>query len=498
MQNNDGQFSEYGPGKWNLPATAFATKFMGQTLTLLNTGPPIDPTLIRHVVEADRKAIVVVLTDDELYEHGRKYSNQYTNVWSGALAYLKLYPDEEIERLLRSKIIESVPEFQSPAGYFYEKNGPDRSYNLRTHQTNLAAARHFTDDAELMSIWDEKDRHFYDWLSYNAVLEPDHSGFYMNRAIETRQRVVYLGREPRGLFSHVTPPGKRLESASPFCVTHEEREERLRQGRADLNANWPAVAPLKAFEPYHFLSRDFDLGLPSLSQRERATAKLPYLARERFTHQRVDNRLAASFTYIRRPSYYAAFNAGEVPSGVSQTRLGLGLLWSPAMGCLLQSQTGSFDAAWGTQAAGQKQVYEADSLAVTFAVGERTLQPTPGVRDVPDGPFEVTYALGTHGAKTVRFEEDAICVHVQHPGGFTEILPLLCNEEDSVTVGEKQVELKTPCGALKVLFSEKATAQLEKTQQSDWLKSVRVVQLHAQDELTYKLRLASRPPADEG
>ena len=349
-----------------------------------------------------------------------------------------------------------------------------------------------------MSIWDEKDRRFYDWLSYNAGLEPDNSGFYMNRAIETRQCVVYLGREPRGLFSRATPPGQRIEAAVPFCVTHEEREESRRQGRADLNANWPSVAPLKAFDPYHFLSRGFDLGLPSLSQRERAIAKLPYLARERFTHQRVDSRIAASFTYIRRPSYYAAFNAGEIPSDVSQIRLGLGLLWNPAMGCLLQSQTKSFDSAWGTQAAGQNQVYEAESLAVTYVVGDRPLQPTPGVRDVPDEPFEATYALGAHGTKTIRFEEDAICVHVQHPGEFTEILPLLCNEEDSVTVGERQAELKTSGGTLKILFSDKVTAQLEKTQQHDWLKSVRVLQLHAQDELTYQLRLAPQPPADEG
>ena len=117
---------------------------------------------------------------------------------------------------------------------------------------------------------------------------------------------------------------------------------------------------------------------------------------------------------------------------------------------------------------------------------------------MPDEAFEATYALGTHGTKTVRFEEDAIWVHVRHPGEFTEILPLLCDEEDFLTVGERQAELKTACGTLKVLFSDKVTGQLEKPQQSDWLKSVRVVQLHAQDELSYELRLATRPPTDEG
>ena len=66
IQNGDGRFSEYGDGKWNLAATAFATKFMGQTLTLLQDGPEIDVDLHQRVIAADRKAIVAVLTMDEL------------------------------------------------------------------------------------------------------------------------------------------------------------------------------------------------------------------------------------------------------------------------------------------------------------------------------------------------------------------------------------------------------------------------------------------------
>ena len=117
---------------------------------------------------------------------------------------------------------------------------------------------------------------------------------------------------------------------------------------------------------------------------------------------------------------------------------------------------------------------------------------------MPDEAFEATYALGTHGTKTVRFEEDAIWVHVRHPGEFTEILPLLCDEEDFLTVGERQAELKAPCGTLKVLFSDKVTAQLEETRHNDRLKSVRVMQLRAEDELTYQLRPARQPSADGG
>src|SRR5439155_5446549 len=83
MQNPDGRFSEYGPQQWNLPSTAFATKFMGETLTLLEkneTKAAIDATLHRRLIDADRRAILAVLTRDDLYDHGKRYSNQYTNV----------------------------------------------------------------------------------------------------------------------------------------------------------------------------------------------------------------------------------------------------------------------------------------------------------------------------------------------------------------------------------------------------------------------------------
>src|SRR5207244_3611417 len=65
-QSEDGRFSEYAPERWSLAPTAFATKFMGETLRLLHHGPPIDPALYRRVVEADRRAIVAALTLPDL------------------------------------------------------------------------------------------------------------------------------------------------------------------------------------------------------------------------------------------------------------------------------------------------------------------------------------------------------------------------------------------------------------------------------------------------
>ena len=144
MQNEDGRFSEYGPKQWNLAATAFATKFMGEGLVLLKNGPAIDKTLHERVKQADRKAIMITLTDANLYEHGRNFSNQFTNAYAGALAYLSVYPDAEMERLLNASIKKTAIDFQSVAGFFYEAGGIDFGYNFNTHHSNLWMAYHYS------------------------------------------------------------------------------------------------------------------------------------------------------------------------------------------------------------------------------------------------------------------------------------------------------------------------------------------------------------------
>jgi hypothetical protein len=153
MQSPEGKFSEYGPQEWNLAATAFATKFMGETLRLLHGGPPIDAGLSERVWLAQRKAIMIVLNDPEMWQHGVDYSNQYSNVWAGGLGYLALRADPELEARLRQRIEESITAFQSPAGYFYERGGPDWGYNLGTHHSNLHVAWHYARGTDLEPIF---------------------------------------------------------------------------------------------------------------------------------------------------------------------------------------------------------------------------------------------------------------------------------------------------------------------------------------------------------
>src|ERR1035441_4512862 len=53
QQNPEGRFAEAAPQRWNLAATAFFTKFITRTLTLLKDGPPVDAAIVKRVVAAD-------------------------------------------------------------------------------------------------------------------------------------------------------------------------------------------------------------------------------------------------------------------------------------------------------------------------------------------------------------------------------------------------------------------------------------------------------------
>ena len=66
LQSPDGKFSEYGPQQWNLAATAFAVKFISETLRLLKTGPPITPALHTRAIDCCRKALHATLSDPDL------------------------------------------------------------------------------------------------------------------------------------------------------------------------------------------------------------------------------------------------------------------------------------------------------------------------------------------------------------------------------------------------------------------------------------------------
>jgi hypothetical protein len=457
IQSPDGKFSEYGPGEWNLAATAFSTKFMGRALILLEKGPPLDPEILKRAQQADRKAIQITLTDPDLWAHGRTYSNQYANVWAGGLEFLKVLPDSDLEQSLWKRIDQGMTEFESPAGFFYEKDGPDFGYNSSTSQHNLEVAYALTHGTSHAKVFVDHDRRWFDWLAYNAVPAVDSPGWVLNRANETRQKHAF--------FEDLTTPlAAEIPVARAFAINSVEHETAIRKQRAEIEKDWPNVPPLKvgdfwAWSPYAFLHRDQFTWFPSADQQSDARAKLPYNARTRFVHQRMDSRVPSIYTYVRRPLYYAAFNSGQHLT--DQQRYGLGLVWSPTAGALLQQQTDS-------------KTYKSGDLNATFSIKDQPITPTPGVRDLPDGDLTVHYP-----ERTIRFLEDRIEV----TAGKSETIPLLAADPSEIHLSPGIARTK----GLAVLYPATVVATLKQTSTQVGKKRVILLHLESATDLHYTL-----------
>jgi hypothetical protein len=336
IQNTDGRFSEYAVEKWSLAPTAFATKFIGRALWLLEKqGPQIDAAIFEQARVSLRKAIYIGFTHDGLWEHGRNYTNQFANLWGGALSYLDVWPDKEIEALLKKRMNESMTEFQSPLGFFYEKGGPDWGYNLNTHHSDLQVAWEY-DDEEIRDLIIEKTQKWYEWFSYNAVKEPHNMCYYLNRGVETRQQKGYYYNvdveDPA--YQRWVPQAEFVPIARAFEMNKEEYDSSTKKKYNEMLETYPEVEPLEvgefnAFTPYAFLHHNMKMWHPSPKQKQAAIENLPYLKDSSFVKLLHDERSETSYAFIRTPNYYTTFNSGKIIT--TQQRYGLGLIWTPQL-----------------------------------------------------------------------------------------------------------------------------------------------------------------------
>jgi len=478
----DGHFYE-GPGEGTLAPTAFAAKFVGEALVLLRNGPPLDPALLDRAEKATRRAIVAVLTQPYMYSHGRSYTNQFTSVYAGALEYFEVHPDPEL-RALWEQVYRQSDDFHSPAGYYYEANGCDFTYTLDTTNHNTRQVWPVIRGTPLGDKLVSWEAAWYDWLSYNALPEPDGSGYVLNRAVETRQR-------QSAFVTFETPVGEVVPLGRAFSESFEEREVRYRRERAALAADWPAVEPMElgkmtTFSPYVFIHRRLHEWIPTTALRDAARALLPINARPHFTQQRRDSRANVVYTFAHRPGYYAAFTAGEPTSPLQ--RFGLGLLWTPALGAVLQSQSASDTAAWGFRGAATGPVGETKGIKASYGLNQTALPyPAVGIHDLPKGDVSVRYPAGAGTEKTVTFAENSVRVAIHGPGEITEILPILVPPDGQLATGPGGVNLETPRGNFHVSFGATVGATLAETSLPVLKKHVVVVTLKARDDLSYAL-----------
>jgi hypothetical protein len=483
----DGTFSEYALNERGLPPTAFATKFVGEALRLLSRDATLDPALLHRALGADRRAVSAVLTDPGFFAAGRSFSNQYDNIWGGALTYLGLAPETELERRFESRFASTSGDFQSPAGYYYESDGPDFGYTLNTHGPSARQAWDLLQNGPFATDFLNREQAWFGWLAMNALPEPK-GGFTLNAALQTRQKLYYFADYDTSLAS-------RIPLARAFARSVDELAAARARARENLADIWPRVEPLRvpdveSFSPYVFLNRLHPAYYPSASERDEARRLLPVLASENFTERRADTRKQVSYTFVRRPTYYATFAQGEICS--THQRYGLGLVWNDALGVVLQSQPDSDVAAWGTQAEGAPRTFESASLIAEFKLAGRPLETgSKGVERLTPAPLEAAYPLGTDGSKSLRFDERGVTITVLYPGSFSEILPLLVAADAELDKQPGKVTLATPAGALSVTFDGATRTNLVEPGGKVGSKRVVVLQLAAAKRLSYSLRFTS-------
>jgi hypothetical protein len=227
---------------------------------------------------------------------------------------------------------------------------------------------------------------------------------------------------------------------------------------------------------------------------------LPYFASERFNHQRKDDRSSMEFTYVRRPDYYSAFNAG--PKQVNQQVFGLGLLWHPEGGMMMSSQTEKASASsnrglsWGTKPAAGGRVYENGNVLPDYKLNGQSFQPAIGAADLAHGDLEMSYSLGTAGTKTVTFTETGVTVTVYHQGEFEERIPLAIGPEDIMDIGDGTIAVTRGNARLDIAFEGQSQAvQANVAAQSYKIFDYRIhmLTLKTSGRLHYTMTLSTLP-----
>lgn len=434
-QGADGRFSEYSPDRGNLAATGFGVMCMSQTLDLLHAGgPTIDPNLLARTVAAQRKSIMALLTDPGLRTHARQFSNQYSGVYRAATAYLRLQDDPEMRAALSASAAWAADNIQSSAGWLYELNAPDFGYS-RVHEGNMTVLHgvwsHVPEDVRRCVL--EENARWAKWLGYNLLLDPGRAGYFLNAGVERRTDYAFQPFQVRPLAEFV--PATRA-----FALTDDERAASIAATRAELEKDWPRFPALEeeshaAYVPWmpFYATAESSGRFPTTAEREAAIAELPYLARDRFTvvaHEDRDRPSTLTCTFVRRPAYYAIFNAGpNTPFQYDGLRnqsqsLGLGAVWCPALGTVLQTAART-PWRWGTLLPDAATVREAGPLEAPPLVDDQPVPLEAGWNEAPDGNVAFAYDLPGGGSKRIVFGPEDITVEIVSAGSITEQLPLV-------------------------------------------------------------------------
>lgn len=520
LQKDTGAFPQNSDATYDLAGTTFFLNFIGQTVRLLkeeekrnDAFASISPELMERIRAASEKAIKYTLNNDAWWSYGTEYSNQYGLIWSATAAYLEYYPNAEIEALLREKYAQSDA-FISPAGFYYEEKGFDFNYNLGVHANNIAAEYHYFKDTEYEEQLLAEQSKFFDWISYNLVIEPDGSWYTPNAAASKR-----ISSLNNAIYRKSIPLAEKIPIARAFVRSESDVEADVEKAKAAITKNgaWPVIPELtlnggNSYNAYGIFEKLFDSYTPTDEEKQAAIDSLPYIANEDFTQVRGDARAGVEFSFIRRPGYYTIFNAANKANNMQS--YGLGLLWHPEGGIMMSSNsenketTGdnnlpvANDMSWGTKPyyqgenQGIHRVYEnAALIPQSYKLNGTEVKITDGIQNLEDGDYEITYRLGKGaGTKTIRCTDDTMDVSISHSGAFQECFPLMVRAEDKFEVHEDRFVLIRGRAVMEIKFDRPVTFDVVKKSYVRSRYTMHMLSAKAEDELSYTISMRIEEP----
>jgi hypothetical protein len=497
--NFDGLFAEYSTTNWSLAPTAFGSRAAAEALDLIiDSGQPFDTAILENARVSLRRALMAVFTRSDMRSAGREYSNQFTGIYHAALIYLENWPDTELDAAFVAAVNASAAQDQSPAGFWYEQGGPDFGYSS-VHETSMRMALpRFRNRADLMPLLIDDDEDWNEWLAANHVPQPGLSTriFLTNAGINTR--TSQESQTPRS-----RPWSEFAESSRIFALTDTEFAASVAARRSQVAAQFGSWGPLTVPSGYSYIPTfvhdaraSLDAWHPTVAQREVSNATLPCLSQTSFNRQFHDPR-PTTYTMVKRPDYYAAVTTGNIR--IPRQSYGLGLLWNPGFGIGLQSQAATLSGnnwVYGTRRSGMASTYETSNLSASINAGGTAVTPSNGVRTLPEGDVELTYALTGYGSKTITLGSGFVGVSITHSGDFSELLPLAHADDAVIVNGPNQLVLQRPNGSSLLLEITSPGATISAGSTSSLSTGIvrRPVTISANGSLLYRITLSAFPP----
>jgi hypothetical protein len=509
-----GLFTEYSATNWSMAPTSFGVMAAAQAVEMIiASGQPIDAAILGNTKTAIRRALMALFTRADMRRHARQWSNQFNGAYHAALIYLERWPDAELDAAFVQAVKDSSAQDQSPAGFWYEQDGPDFGYS-GVHDNNLRVAwPRLRQRTDLVGHIISDDIQWNEWLAANTVLQPGlaTNTFFTSAGLNTRTSHAFQTPRSRPLSEFAT-------NSRAFALTLAEFAAAVEAKRGNEQPRFGNYGTLSVPSAYSYMpgfvydaarppDSTLDSWHPDAAQRDAAIAALPSRATNSFSrlfHNAAPASGAFSLAATKRPGYYATFASGQ--RRMPRQAYGLNLLWNSSFGLALQSVAGSSTGVpwqWGTApGSAASPAYETGNMPGTIKIGTNPVSPVAGVTEFPTGDYSVDYALAsggvTYGNKSVTLGSSDVNVVVTHAGVFTEYLPLAYASDATISNGLTRLVLQRPDGS-SFLLQLNSPASIDPGSTSSLTTGMvrRGVTIRATNTLSYTLAVSDIPPPPE-